>query len=450
MSTDIQAAGLTLQTEIESNQPCIAGLTLQTEIESNQPCIAGLTLQTEIGVPDIQIAGLTLQVEIEEGKDQPSQLDYEVFEGQYCKIYIDNTLQFTGVIDTVDKELLVQDGNKLSLDVSVTNLKNIPSRRTIKVNYDIGDTTDDIVKDMINSYLYQEGIEEGTISAGIALGEEWIDDCISVAEILDQCAEKNGFQWFIDKDMKLHFYQDPDIINAATNEITDDGEFKNYRNIRINSTIDNYVNKSFIIGGSDSYGSQVFSIRGDIDKQNHIQDYAAGSGVYGLIDRDGSNVEFAEHTAEVGTNETNIKITGHGLVVGDFVYNFTRNATTFVTAVVDVNNVTVESITSQTDGDYIIWYPSALAISTNTLKRQGYIQKTLTFETFSLDFEPATMLKVQLARYGISESYWNIENVQFSEVNKGEFICTITAVLRDENNFSTQKRPNSLNFFKGF
>jgi hypothetical protein len=250
--------------------------------------------------------------------------------------------------------------------------------------------------------------------------------------------------------MKLHFYQDPSSIDAAAHDIVDTDAFKDYRNIKINCTIDNYCNKSFIIGGNDSYGSQVFSIRGDLAKQNSIQDYAAGSGVYGIIDRDGSNVEFVEHTAEVDTTTTNIKITGHGLVVGDFIYNFTQNLTTYVTVVVDANNVTVETVAGQTDGDNIIWYPSALAVSKNTIKRQGYIQKTLTFETFETDFEPATMLKVELAKYGIEESYWNIESVQFAEVNKGEFICTITAVLRDESDFSTQKRPNALNFFAGF
>ena len=59
------------------------------------------------------------------------------------------------------------------------------------------------------------------------------------------------------------------------------------------------------------------------------------------------------HSAESGTTTTNIKITAHGLSVGDFVYNSTRSQQRTVTAVVDVNNVTVETVTAQTTGDSI-------------------------------------------------------------------------------------------------
>jgi hypothetical protein len=58
--------------------------------------------------------------------------------------------------------------------------------------------------------------------------------------------------------------------------------------------------------------------------------------------------------AESGTTATNIKVTSHGLILGDRVVNATRgNAERVVTAVVDANNFTVDSVTSQTSGDTI-------------------------------------------------------------------------------------------------
>lgn len=56
--------------------------------------------------------------------------------------------------------------------------------------------------------------------------------------------------------------------------------------------------------------------------------------------------------AEDGTTTTNIEITGHGLTTGDVIYNVTRNAYRQVT-VVDANNLTVSSVTNQTQNDII-------------------------------------------------------------------------------------------------
>ena len=62
-------------------------------------------------------------------------------------------------------------------------------------------------------------------------------------------------------------------------------------------------------------------------------------------------------TAESGTTTTNIRITGHNLIVGSRIRNTTRgNAIRQVTAVVDANNVTVAAITGMTTGDTIERY----------------------------------------------------------------------------------------------
>lgn len=58
-------------------------------------------------------------------------------------------------------------------------------------------------------------------------------------------------------------------------------------------------------------------------------------------------------TAGGTTTTTNLNLTAHGLIVGDIIYNVTRAATRRVIAVVDANNVTVESVTSQAAGDTI-------------------------------------------------------------------------------------------------
>jgi hypothetical protein len=66
-------------------------------------------------------------------------------------------------------------------------------------------------------------------------------------------------------------------------------------------------------------------------------------------------------TAETGTTSSNITITGHGLSVGDRIYNSTRGVVSKVSVVVDANNITISTpISSQTTGDTIKTYKTSI------------------------------------------------------------------------------------------
>jgi hypothetical protein len=80
-------------------------------------------------------------------------------------------------------------------------------------------------------------------------------------------------------------------------------------------------------------------------------------------------VKGSNDTAEAGTNTTNIKMTAHGLNVGDVIINTSRaNAKREVLVRVDADNITVAAITSQTTGDTIEVYAQAAA-ATYSLNR---------------------------------------------------------------------------------
>lgn len=377
-------------------------------------------------------------------------LEYEVYEGQYIRISLGDWHGLTGIVHSVGKKLISEAGNRLLLSIEVVGLDNIPYRRTIKVDYPAGHYTDYIVENMVTDYLIQEGITIGTINSGVEIGEVLNNDSASIGEILDLCAQKNGFIWNIDDYSRLNFYEQPATISNSPLNLIDGGEFTDYRNVQLSGTIDNYVNKSYFVGGKDENGNQVYNSYGDLVKQNYMQNITAGSAIYGLVTRDSGNVEMTKFTSASGTNTTNITITSHGLAVGDFLWNKTRNRYTFVTAVVNANNVTVESVASQTSGDIIIFYHSANATNKNIIKKQGTIQRTLTFDTTDIFFFPGTKLNVSLKKLGIVSSYWNIEEVVFTAIDLQYFRNTVTAVLRDNSNFSIQKRPDALSFFKSF
>lgn len=59
------------------------------------------------------------------------------------------------------------------------------------------------------------------------------------------------------------------------------------------------------------------------------------------------------HAAENGTTTTNIKVTAHGLAVGNWILNSTRSISRMVTAIIDANNFTVAEIAGQIATDSI-------------------------------------------------------------------------------------------------
>lgn len=61
-------------------------------------------------------------------------------------------------------------------------------------------------------------------------------------------------------------------------------------------------------------------------------------------------------TAELGTNTTNITMVGHGLSTGDYIINTSRSDALRQITKVDDDNITVSSVTDQTDGDSIKKY----------------------------------------------------------------------------------------------
>ncbi len=99
-----------------------------------------------------------------------------------------------------------------------------------------------------------------------------------------------------------------------------------------------------------------------------------------VLDRDADiSVHLLDSTeaAEVGTNETNIKITAHGLETGDLIVNTTRDNAARLITKVDDDNFTVASVADQDDGDSIDLYPTEPAENYKLNRLSG----TVTYDT---------------------------------------------------------------------
>lgn len=375
--------------------------------------------------------------------------------GQYILIKNGSTTVFGGAIKTIRKKRLGKPSNyKLQCTVTVEGYNHIPAKRTITVDYPTGGKSGNIVKDMISLYLSAEGISEGTINDGYTWDEYPLDelgDCMSVKDVLDDMANQSGFYWYIDFNRQLHFKQD-ESGGAAAHALVDGNGYTDYDIEGLEETLINYRNKQFVKGATDDFGESIVLFRENTSQIEERQNIEGTSGVYGSIYEDADKIDnTTQKTAESGTTTTNVKITAHGLVTGDMIFNVTRNAKRRVTRV-DADNVTVDTVSAQTTGDTIVYYPDADNIAENLLKRYGSkVPQEVSFETMSLDYVVGTKLEVQLAVFGMSASeYYLIESVELFDDDGVNLRARVTATRRDGTDFSTQHTEDWVDAFASF
>jgi hypothetical protein len=368
-----------------------------------------------------------------------------------CKVDNTETTQFLGFIQTIDKTRPDMGRPELFLNLQISNYSQIAVGRTIRIDYDIETPYSTIVTDMITNYLIQEGIRTGTIDTTSAvLDDDWRDDCISITEVLDRCAQSSAFQWFVDDYGDLQFIRDITVVDAE--HTLEDGEsFTDFNNLKETETLDGYANKIFFTGGSDGSGNPVMISGHNTQEVNSRQSLIAGTGVRGTIIRDASINEAEYHTAEAGTNTATINITSHAQYQGYIIWNLTRNAYAAISEIYSNNSFGITpSITGQTTGDQIVFFSTASEIIKQALRMQSTLPKKITFESGTIDWTPGKKLYVNLPMMNILDSYYIIDSVNIfdpAQANKG-LRCTVTCNLRNGSDFSTMRNVNYYDYFK--
>lgn len=175
---------------------------------------------------------------------------------------------------------------------------------------------------------------------------------------MQDLAKAAAFVWFIDYQRDIHFVAND--VTAAPFNLSDSSN--NFYGLEREIDQSQLGNRIVVKGGesiSSSYYSQVF--QGDNAAREWVLiDKFADASI--TIDNNTST-----HTAAVGTNTTNIKIVGHGLSTGDHVINRTRSNAVRQITVVDADNFTVQTVTSQTSGDTITFFSVSATLGVENL-----------------------------------------------------------------------------------
>jgi hypothetical protein len=166
-------------------------------------------------------------------------------------------------------------------------------------------------------------------------------------EVMQRLADQLGWYWYVDYERNIHFFPSssnpaPMVLNATS---------KNFKNLRITYDSSRLTNRQVVRGGEETSETRYPQVvEGDLVKREWNTKNKF-SGMQCLEDKNTSNAP-----AEAGTTTTNIKITGHALVTGDYITNRTRSNAVRKITYVDVDNFTVDAVASQTTGDTISYF----------------------------------------------------------------------------------------------
>lgn len=165
--------------------------------------------------------------------------------------------------------------------------------------------------------------------------------------VMQRLAQSVSYFWYIDYDRYIHFFDQEE--NNAPFDLTETSD--NFEELSIKVDAKNLKNVQYVEGGENTSTSTYSEVK----KGNAAaREWTLKSKFAGLVIK--LDDQTTTHPAEAGTNATNITITGHGLATGDYITNRSRSDAVREVTYVDANNVTVESVTGQTNGDTISYF----------------------------------------------------------------------------------------------
>jgi hypothetical protein len=375
--------------------------------------------------------------------------DWMPFKGQRVKIVMDSTEQLIGYVYSMRKVQPDVSLPYIFIDVQCNNLTQAAKRRTVRVNYDLGTSSGDIANEMLTEYLIQDGVRYGEVTTGVLIDDDWIDDCLSIADIMDHIAQISGYMWYVDDKADFYFHKNSAIVDSDYN--LEDGEaFRDFFNLQLTETCENYANKVFLTGGTDGSGNPIIISTQNDTEMNDQQALDGGTGVFGQVIKDASIEEAIYVEAEVGTTTTTIYMDGHGQSDGWVVFNLTCGQYGIIDDASHSSYFTLKSpITGQTDGDTIVIFYTANTVIQNALEKRAQTPLTITFDSMTQDWVVGTRLHVDLALFDVLDSYFLIEQVTFTDpqIEGQDLKVSITASSRNGSAFNTQPNGDFRSYF---
>ena len=212
--------------------------------------------------------------------------------GQSILLQKDSTTLFAGTIDEIEKSTPAPGVYFVKLHC--VDYNQIADRRVVKRVYENW-SAGDIVRDIVRSYLTDEGVTLGDIGEGPTV-EKAIYSFAPAYEALDELATISGYDWYIDFDKKLNFNEQ---VHSGTATISSTSAI---RNVVVKSDRSSLMNKRYIRGGRVETDEIVEEFESDGATRTFVVTYPIARVVKVEVDRGAGYVEEQHGTATVQKN----------------------------------------------------------------------------------------------------------------------------------------------------
>jgi hypothetical protein len=348
---------------------------------------------------------------------------------------------FGGVIDTQPVTDITLFGTGKRWAIQCTDYHYLTDKRIVAKYYE-DMAAGQIVRNLITLYFAAEGITAGNIQDGPIITEA-VFNYVTGTRCMEGLSEKAGFEWNINYDKTLDFYERSTFTAPVT--ITETSKIKN---VTVEDEAKDYRNKQFVRAGKDLTDPQTEKFKGNGSQQSFTLGFplgkepqikingvalnnAADIGIKGLEDGkqwywskgDATITQEKEAVPLLDTDE--IEITYQGL--------FDIVAVTW-----DQNEVETRKAAENNSGIYenVIDEPyatnraAAFETANTKLKRYAKIGKKIRFDTFITGFKAGQLVMVDMPSFDINNSQFLIESIAATELGTEDGRCTykITAV----------------------
>ena len=427
----------------------------------------------------IKIGGSVVDVktgtfEMEDSIDERSTCSFIVLDptnsatyskGQPVLITTDShKLIFGGVIEESEATVTSPDDYTFH-SIQCVDWHYLADKRIIAEAYE-DKTIDYIVKDIVDTYLVDEGVQYITADADqvvflqpsfpaeiplpgsvdtFATLDEAVFNYISASQALDALKEEANAWWRIEPNKNLYFVKREHLVYPETVDQT----FMLNGSITCKHGNPKYRNRQWIIGGEDLTDEQTEIQIGDGDKRAFALGYrvgkvptisvSTGGGAYAIKTVGIKGVETGkdwywnkysetitqDDAGTLLTSADKVKIVYYGvidiIVLTDNRVEIDARKTLEGAGTGYVENVISDSSLESKE--------AAIDLGLAKIKKYAVVGKTLSFTTRTEDFEPGHLITVDLPEYGLNSAEMLIERVTaYNPANSNLIFYTIEAV----------------------
>jgi hypothetical protein len=359
--------------------------------------------------------------------------DATIAEGAEFQMFNGVTKIFEGVILRIRK--YEGDPNYIYYDIDIVDNSALADRRTIAKAYD-SELAGDIVTDLITEVLTEEGITAGTIEDGKTISKA-VFNYVKCSAALDYIKNVTGFNWNIDKDKKLQFFNR--LTNVAPFTLTDTVQHSRFVQ---ESNMDEYRNIQYVRGGKGNTAEQAdeiptpapdgisrnFILRFPLSEQPTIETNLNGAGWVAIADADvGINgLDTGKEWYWTYGSATITQDDGESVLVSAdairVTYTGLRNLFVKVEDPVGiVDNGKYEALSTE---KAINSSAQAIEFANGLIETYGQINDTVTFSTEVAGLKAGQLLTIIKTLYGINDKFL-IESVNISAADSETIKYTV-------------------------